>query len=86
MKSVITFLLGFGAGLAATYYVDPKGSQVKLKKIDKELKKNRKLLDKKLDEYKDMYNDVVDKYAKSSKEIIDNAKGAVDNAKKVAKA
>ena len=86
MKYLFSFVLGVAAGLGLSYYADPKGSQKKLKQIEKELKKNRQVVDKKLDEYKTMYNGLVDKYAKSSKELIDGAKGAVDNVKNIAKA
>lgn len=86
MKSFVSFILGVCAALAFTYYLDPKGSQAKLKKMEKELKKNKKLMDEKLVEYKGKYNGVVDKYAKSTKEVIDTAKVAVDKAKGIAKA
>ncbi|WP_258103533.1 hypothetical protein [Marinoscillum sp. MHG1-6] len=86
MKSFFSFILGLAAGLGIAYYADPKGSQAKLKKLEKELKKNRKVLDQKLDEYKSMYNGVVDKYAKSSKDLIESAKGTVENVKKSVKA
>ncbi|RED99845.1 hypothetical protein [Marinoscillum furvescens] len=85
-KSLFTFITGVASGLALAYYADPKGSQRKLKKIEKDLKKTRKTLDKKLDGYKGTYNEVVDKYAGKSKELIDNAKHLVDGAKKQAKA
>jgi hypothetical protein len=70
MKAFISFILGFSAALALTYFLDPKGSQVKLKKMEKELKKNRKIMDNKLAGYKEKYVDVVDKYAKSTKSMI----------------
>ena len=85
-KTLFTFITGIASGLAIAYYVDPKGSQKKLKQIEKELKKNRKVVDQKLTEYKKYYNELVDKYASSSKHLIDNAKGFVDEAKSTVKA
>ena len=85
-KTLFTFVTGVAAGLAAAYYVDPKGSKRKLKKIEKDLKKTRKTLDKKLDGYKSSYNEVVDKYAASGKSIIDKSKDIVDQARNSVKA
>ena len=85
-KTIITFITGIASGLALAYYADPKGSQRKLKQIEKEIKKNRKAFDKKVAEYKGYYNNMVDKYANASKNLIDKSKGIVDNAKKTAKA
>ncbi|MEQ9306406.1 MAG: hypothetical protein RJQ14_21015 [Marinoscillum sp.] len=84
-KTLVTFITGIASGLAIAYYADPKGSQQKLKKIEKDVKKTRKVLDKKLTEYKGSYNDMVEKYANKSKALIDEAKGIVDGAKKSAK-
>lgn len=84
-KMMFTFITGVASGLALAYYADPKGSQRKLKQIEKELKKNRKVVDKKLAEYKGYYNGLVEKYANTSKDLIENAKGFVDDAKKTAK-
>ena len=85
-KTLFTFITGLASGLAVAYYADPKGSQQKLKKIEKDLKKTRKTLDKKLIGYKAGYNDMVETYAAKSKGLIDNAKGLVDGAKKSVKA
>lgn len=85
-KTIFTFLTGVASGLAIAYYADPKGSQRKLKQIEKELKKNRKVVEDKLNEYKGYYNSLVEKYATTSKDLIDKGKSLVDNAKKTAKA
>lgn len=85
-KTLFTFITGIASGLAIAYYADPKGSQKKLKDIEKELKKNRKVVDKKLTEYKGYYNEMVDKYANTSKHLIDDAKGLINDAKNTAKA
>ncbi len=85
-KTLLTFITGVASGLAVAYYADPKGSKQKLKKIEKEVNKTRKMLDKKLDEYKGSYNQYVDKYATKSKALIDEAKGVVEGAKSKAKA
>lgn len=85
-KTLLTFVAGIASGLAVAYYADPKASQKTLKKIEKDIKKSKKNLDKKLDAYKGSYNQVVDKYASKSKELIDEAKGIVENAKTKAKA
>lgn len=85
-KTLFTFITGVASGLALAYYADPKGSQQKLKKMEKELRKTRKTLDKKITDYKKDYNELVDSYAGKSKEFIEKTKGVVDGAKKSAKA
>ncbi|MEQ8473401.1 MAG: hypothetical protein RIC35_19545 [Marinoscillum sp.] len=84
-KTMFTFITGVASGLAIAYYADPKGSQQKLKKIEKDVKKTKKSLDKKLAQYKGSYNEIVDRYANKSKALIDEAKGIVDGAKKTTK-
>lgn len=71
-KTLFTFLAGVASGLALVYYADPKGSEKNIQRLDKELKKNRKMLDEKLLEYKSEYNTLVDKYTRSTKEMIEN--------------
>lgn len=85
-KTIFTFIAGIASGLALVYYTDPKGSQKKLKQVEKEIKKTRKILDKKLTDYKMNYNGIIDKYSEKSKEFIDTAKEIVDGAKNSVKA
>lgn len=89
-KTIISFAAGIVSGLAVAYFLDPKGSKKRLKVIEKDLKKNKKVLDKKIDakfgEVKTAYNDAVDKYSATSKSLLDKAKGIIENSKETAKA
>lgn len=75
-KTLFTFIAGVASGLALVYYADPKGSEQNIQKLDKELKKNRKLFDEKMVEYKKEYNTLVEKYMKNTKDMIDNLKSS----------
>jgi len=85
-KTILTFATGIASGLAIAYLADPKGSQKKMKKIEKDLGKTRKSLDKKLAEYKGNYNEIVETYAGKSKELLEQARNIVDGAKNSVKA
>lgn len=85
-KTFLTFVAGIASGLALAYYADPKGSKQKIKKLEKEIQKNRKLLEGKMETYKGTYNKLVDKYADTGKGLIDKSKEVVDTVKQTVKA
>ncbi len=66
-KTVATFVVGVGAGLAIAYLLDPEGSKKRIAELKTKVGKASDMVSGKVQEYKGALEDMVEDYSTSPK-------------------